>query len=624
MNKKYRSILGWLWTGFMVPPVVWLSSGLYFEIWSLQEMMRIILSPYIWIYVILIISFVSWIVFRQLIAIDRYSVHKISLEHAQKAIFRIPWIFLISMIFYCIVGPNIALLGQTLNNPFLDSFEYILAELLGIPLILLFSIPFFILFIRSIENYTGNFPLPEKKYKFMNLRSKLVISFLLNIFGGLLTLLIIGMSLVYKVSSESIVSVFIQKSSIAAVLVFIISLFNLALIVRTIVNPIKLMIDVFSTLFRHVKEGKGDLKISHFVTVRDEIGYVFEQFEQFMKGFSDLVGKIQIMGKKSMQMNDELLSEIRENRDRLNQVGDLTDIVENNTDTLENSLKEITGRTSGTTDFLSRMEININQQKDVFAELKKENKEISEGIENELVNLSELITVFINIQTSAERSEHSMVSTIKKVEELTLTAKVIEDTTRLIEDVAQQTNLLAMNASIEAAHAGSAGKGFSVVAGEIRKLAEATQKNSGNIKLSLDKMKGAIEETSSSSSETEKNLSSMIIKISRLSDSIRELENFLNSMRKSINNLGDSMNMLDSSISELSLSSVDTKYNMENVIKTFEQFSSSFSNTRDAVHSVTEKLTGVQSGMNHITELGNESSGEVEILRKVVEGFNVR
>ena len=119
MNKNHKKIYAWLWTGFMIPPVVWLTSGLFFEIWNLEEMLRILLSPYIWIYVIIVIGFVTFILGRNLNIIGNYLNNKNKVIKAQRAVQRTPWIFLLTMGVYCILGPNVALLGQTLQNPFL-------------------------------------------------------------------------------------------------------------------------------------------------------------------------------------------------------------------------------------------------------------------------------------------------------------------------------------------------------------------------------------------------------------------------------------------------------------------------------------------------------------------------
>lgn len=85
-----------------------------------------------------------------------------------------------------------------------------------------------------------------------------------------------------------------------------------------------------------------------------------------------------------------------------------------------------------------------------------------------------------------------MVSSVNSIEE---SVSIVDEMNKLIEDVAERTNLLSMNAAIEAARAGHSGKGFAVVAGEIKKLADASLNNAGQIKESLQGITDHVKES---------------------------------------------------------------------------------------------------------------------------------
>ena len=109
----------------------------------------------------------------------------------------------------------------------------------------------------------------------------------------------------------------------------------------------------------------------------------------------------------------------------------------------------------------------------------------------------------------ANQSKESMEKTIKSINEISESVEDISSAIQIIASIAANTNLLSMNAAIEASHAGEAGKGFAVVAEEIRRLSETTRENSVNISRTLKHIIKAISITTKQSGETDSRIHKM-------------------------------------------------------------------------------------------------------------------
>jgi iron only hydrogenase large subunit-like protein/uncharacterized protein YoxC len=166
------------------------------------------------------------------------------------------------------------------------------------------------------------------------------------------------------------------------------------------------------------------------------------------------------------------------------------------------------------------------------------------------LNKQESIKMLID---NAERGQESMRGTIESVQGISQSVDGIAQAIKIISAIAANTNLLSMNASIEAAHAGEAGRGFVVVAGEIRLVSESTRENSRNIARTLKNIIDGIAVTSKQSGDT---------------------DNRIIEMSKEINGFAETMTGLITTFSELSAESgditaaLDTLQNQSSVVKT--------------------------------------------------------
>jgi iron only hydrogenase large subunit-like protein len=137
----------------------------------------------------------------------------------------------------------------------------------------------------------------------------------------------------------------------------------------------------------------------------------------------------------------------------------------------------------------------IDQSSTVTKKMIGSIKETSNISVNEQASIKELIE-------NAARGQESMRVTIQSVQGISQSVDGIAQAIKIISAIAANTNLLSMNAAIEAAHAGEAGKGFAVVADEIRHLSESTRENSHNIAQTLKNIIDGIAVTSKQSGDT--------------------------------------------------------------------------------------------------------------------------